>query len=108
MCNQIFKSTMPNEMLFDLLDNICNKTEKYYIFNNESYKRGVLNNSIDEFFEKYKPFYHISKRFYLERKLSFNNLTTVVRQICKNNKITFTSKIKYDKSNYSINYFIYY
>ena len=108
MYNQIFKRLIPNQLFFDFLDKICNKTEKYYIFNNESYKRAVLNNSIDEFIEECKPCYHISKRFYLERKMSLGNLTTVVRQICKNNKITFTSKIKYDKSDYSINYFIYY
>jgi len=30
-----------------------------------------------------------------------------LRQICKYNHLPFTSKIKYDKSNYEINYYIY-
>ena len=108
MSNQTFKSAVPNEMLFTFLDDICIKSEKFYTVNNDSYKRGLLNNSIVLFLEKCKPYYHLSKRMYLERKMSFNNLMTVVRQICKFNKITFTSQIKYDKSDYTISYFIYF
>ncbi len=32
MTNQIFKNNVPNELLYNLLDNICSKNEKYYIF----------------------------------------------------------------------------
>ena len=54
-----------------------------------------------------KPFYHISKQKYLERKLTYNNFTTILRQICNFNKINYTSQIKYDKSTYDIIYYIY-
>jgi hypothetical protein len=108
MSNQTFKNQIPTELLFELLDNICSKTDKYYIINNDSYKKGIFTNTISEFFEKCKPYYHLSKQKYLERKLAYNTFTTVLRQICNFNKITYTSQIKYDKSNYSIIYYVYF
>ena len=106
--NQLFKDNIPNSILFNFLDTICVKSSNYYLINNCSYKKAILNNSIDEFIELCKPYYHISKYKYLEKKHTYNSLTTIFRQICKNNKISFTSKIKYDKSAYEINYFIYF
>jgi hypothetical protein len=108
MSNQTFKNQIPTELLFELLDNICSKTDKYYIINNDSYKKGIFTNTISEFFEKCKPYYHLSKQKYLERKLAYNTFTTVLRQICNFNKITYTSQIKYDKSNYNIIYYVYF
>ena len=107
MSAQIFKSQMPSELLISLLNTLSLKTDKYYMFTNESYKKGVFNNTIKEFLEGCIPYYHISKRKYLECKLTYNSFTTILRQICKFNKITYTSQIKYDKSTYSIIYYIY-
>ena len=106
--SQIFKKKFSTEILFKLLDKVAEKSEKLYIFSTESYKRGVLQEDIPKFLEECKEFYHVSKQKYLERKLSFNSFTTVLRQICKYNKVTYTTQIKYDKSSYSIIYFIYY
>lgn len=106
--NQLFKDKIPNCMLFNFLDTICVKSSNYYLINNSSYKKAVLNNSIAEFVDSCKPYYHISKHKYLEKKHTYNSFTTILRQICKNNKISFTSKIKYDKSSYEIIYFIYF
>jgi hypothetical protein len=108
LSSQTFKNKVPTELLFGLLDNMCSKTEKYYLINNDSYKKGVFANIINEFFEKCKPYYHASKQKYLERKLGYNTFTTVLRQICNFNKITYTSQIKYDKSNYTIIYYVYF
>ena len=108
MSAQIFKNNVPTKMLFELLDIICVKNEKYYYFNNISLKKGLFNNEISDFFEKCKPYYHISKQKYLEKKLDYNAFTTVLRQICNFNKITYTSQIKYDRSTYDIIYYIYF
>jgi hypothetical protein len=107
MSSQIFKNTIPNELLIKLLNSIAIKTEKCYVINNNTYKKGLFNNTIINFIDECKPYYHISKRKYLERKLSYNSFITVIRQICKFNKITYTSQIKYDKSSYDIIYYIY-
>lgn len=108
MSTQIFKNNVPNKFLFELLDLICVKNEKYYLFNHNSFKKGLFNDEIGKFFEKCKPYYHISKKKYLERKVDYNTFTTVLRQICNFNKITYTSQIKYDKSTYDIFYYIYF
>jgi hypothetical protein len=108
MSTQIFKNNVPNELLFNLLDSICLKNEKHYTFNSESFKRGVYKESIQKFINECTPYYHLSKRKYLEKKLTFNSFTTILRQICKFNQITYTSKIKYDKSTYDIIYYVYF
>jgi hypothetical protein len=107
MSTQIFKTQLPRNLLFDLLDKICPKNEKHYTFNNISFKKGVYTGDIIKFFEDCKQYYHISKRKYLEKKLTYNAFTTVLRQICNHNKITYTSQIIYDKSRYDIYYYIY-
>jgi len=106
--NQIFKTNIPNEILFNFLDSICIKNNKYYLLNNDSYKKCVFNNLNISFLETCKPYYYASKQKYLERKITYNNLITIIRQICNFNKIIYTSKIKYDKSSYSICYYIYF
>ena len=108
MSTQIFKKNVPNELLFTLLDSICAKNETHYVFNNESFKRGIFQESIPKFFTECNKYYHISKKKYLEKKLTYNSFTTVLRQICNFNNITYTSQIKYDKSNYDIIYYIYF
>ena len=108
MSTQIFKKNIPNELIFNLFDSICMKNEKHYIFNTEAFKKGIFKESIPNFLNDCKPYYHISKKIYLERKLTYNTFTTILRQICNFNKIKYTSQIKYDKSRYDIIYYIFY
>ena len=108
MSSQIFKNKIPNELLFALIEENAIKNDKCYVINNNSYKKGMFNESIPKFLEECKPYYHISKLKYLERKINYNFFITILRQICNFNKITYTSQIKYDKSQYDIIYYIYY
>ena len=108
MSSQIFKEHVPNELLIKLLDNIAVKSEKCHVLNNNSYKKGMFNNLIPDFIKQCAPYYHLSKRKYLDRKLTYNSFITIIRQICNFNKITYTSQIKYDKSTYDIMYYIYF
>ena len=107
MSSQIFKKSIPSEKLFNLLDQICLKNEKHYTLNSESYKRGIFKEVIPNFLTDCISYYHLSKRKYLERKPSYNNFTTILRQICNFNQIKYTSQIIYDKSSYGIVYYIY-
>jgi hypothetical protein len=106
--SQIFKLPFPNEILFSLLDITAAKTEKCYIFNSSSFKKGVFNGTILSFVDICKTYYHLSKHTYLNRKMTYSGFNTILRQICKANNITYTSQIKYDKSNYDIVYYIYF
>ena len=103
---QIFKQMVPTDLLFTLLDLICVKNESFYIFDNNSFKKGVFNESIISFLTNCKQYYHISKQKYIERKLTYNSFTTILRQICNNNKIGYKTEIKYDKSTYNIVYYV--
>lgn len=104
---QIFKSKVPSPVLFSFLSDICDKNDKCYIFDKNAYKRGIYNNKITPFFEMCKPHYHASKQKYIDRKLTYNSLITVIRQICNVNEIGYASEIKYDKSLHTIIYYIY-
>jgi hypothetical protein len=104
---QIFKQNIPSDFLFEFLKDNSSLEANYFIFNSEIYKKSILNNSLNSFIQKCKPYYYISKQFYLERELNYNNFITIIRQICKANNIKYKSNIKYDKSNYSIVYYIY-
>ena len=106
--SQIFKNSIPNQIVIRLLDDIAVKTEKCYVINNNVYKKGMFNDRIQNFIDECKPYYHLSKRKYLDRKLNYNSFITIIRQICNFNKITYTSQIKYDKSTYDIMYYIYF
>ena len=68
----------------------------------------MFSEDIINFFELCKPYYHISKQKYVEKKITYNSFVTVLRQICNHNKIIYTSQIKYDKSNYTIIYYVYF
>ena len=106
MPSQIFKNPVPNELLKLLFDENAIKTETGYIINNCVYKKGILNSSIPKFLEECRPYYHISKCDYIDRKLTYKSFNTIIRQICNFNKITYTTEIKYDKSVYDIIYSI--
>ena len=98
----IFKEDISNDILYNFLKLHCIIENKYYILDKKIYKKYEYNKQIDllknELNEKYKS----SKNFYLERENSYNNLLTIIRQLCKNNNINYKSEIKYDKNNYSI------
>jgi hypothetical protein len=108
MTSQIFKNNIPNEILFELLDNICIKNDKYYLFNFDSFKKGIYNETIQKFIEICKPYYYISKQKYLIKKITYNTFTTIIRQICNFNKIKYNSEIVYNNSSYNIVYYIYF
>ena len=108
MSTQIFKTGIPDELFTGFLNLLCLKNDKHYTFNSDSYKKGIYTGAIQQFITECMPYYHISKRKYLNKKLTYNSLATIIRQICKFNKFTYTSKIVYDKSTYNIEYYIYY
>ena len=107
MSTQIFKMRIPDEMFIEFLSLFCLKNDQHFTLNTDAYKKGVYNGVIQEFITECIPYYHISKRKYLDRKLTYNSFTTIIRQICKFNQFTYTSTIMYNKSTYDIVYFIY-
>ena len=108
MSTQIFKNNVPSHILIDLLEKICLKTDKYYLIDMNSYKKMIFYNLQTEFCDSLKEYYHIGKHFYLNRDMTYKSFTNIIRQICKNTSIMYTSKMKYNESKYNIVYYIYF
>jgi hypothetical protein len=106
MPQQLFRMRVPIDILFDFLKNICDIKDDMFIFTNDSYKRAILQNFLIDFINIVKEYYHLSKLHYVNRNMSFNNLATIVRQICRDNSVKYTSTIVYNKSTYNIIYYI--
>ena len=106
MTNQLFKKIIPNNILTDLLDEICEKKEEYYILNRIAYKKAEYYNLIENLTNTLKDYYHTSKQFYLTRKIDYNYFLTIIRQLCNSLNFEYTSKTEYHKSIYHITYFI--
>ena len=107
MSNQIIKHDISLNIFFELLDKICIKTDKYYIVNNISYKKGLYLDLFDSFNNTLIKSYYKSKQFYILRKQNYNTFVTIIRQICKKMMINYNSRILYNKSSYDIVYYIY-
>jgi hypothetical protein len=108
MSHQIFKTEIPNNVLFDFLEQVNSfKNEKYFLIDKDSFKKAQFHQVLEPFVESLDEYYHLSKKFYIERKLNYTRFATIIRQICKRNEIPFSSTIKYDKSSYNIIYYIY-
>jgi len=107
MSSQIFKQKFSSSILFEFLDGVC-KNNSPYILNKETFKIITLNeNVLDKFISDIEPYYYNSKKHYLKKPMTLNNLFTIVRQICNYLKIKYTSEIKYFKSKYEIVYYIF-
>jgi len=108
MSKQIFKKSIPPSVLFDLLENISMKNQDHYIIDHNAYKKMKFHNLHIPFLETLSEYYHESKKYYIDRELTYNSFTNIVRQICKFNNIAFISQILYNHSTYFIKFFIYF
>jgi len=106
MISQIFKKHYECENMYEFLEKICTKVNNKFIFNQDAYKRCTMFQILTPFLENILPYYYISKQHYVERKMSYKNLSTIFRQICRINNIPFHSKLKYNRSSYEIIYYI--
>lgn len=108
MVNQIFREKVPSKLLYNFLDKVCLKTDKYYLIDANAYKKILFHEYHKEFCQDLSSYYHIGKQFYLDREFTYKSFTNIIRQICKDLSIMFTSQMKYNESQYNIVYFIYF
>ena len=108
MSNQLFKKSIPINILFDLLDKVCVKKDNYYIVDNDSFKKILFHNYEEEFCNNILEYYHTSKQFYVNRKFTYNSFINILRQICKYNNIGFVYFVKYNEYKYNIIYNVYF
>ncbi len=106
--NQLFIKDIKNDVLFDLLDKICQKNENYYHLDQNSFRKMLFHGYDKDFCSFVKEYYYSSKQFYVTRIMTYKSFTNIVRQICKHNNILFNSSIRYSNSKYAIEFYIYF
>ena len=104
--SRIFFQPVEFNILYDLLEQICQKTEKHYIFNELAFRRMKFLKLHVPFLNTIVTRYQSSKQFYITRKQTFQTFFTIIKQLCHHNRIPITSKVQYFESTYLINYFI--
>ena len=106
----MLKSNFDVNILYQFLDQVCPKhidiSNSYYIIDNTCFKKIEYHNILDKFLKQIEPYYLNSKKIYITRKIDYNKFLTIIRQICKFSNIYYYSKIYYNKSKYSIYYYI--
>ena len=106
MVNQIIKKKV--DIIYDFIKENFNYENSYYVYNIFIFRKLTYNNIINSFLKSLEPYYYKSKHFYLNRDvITFNIFNTILRQIFKKNDISYTKKIKYINSKYSIEYMIF-
>ena len=104
---QIFRMVVPIEYLFALLRKHCIETEKQFLFDMNAFRKIQYNEADKRVFQDaILPYYHVSKRFYVTRKFTYNSMANLIRQICKSNGVPFTKNLCYNHSKYIIVYYI--
>jgi hypothetical protein len=103
---QIFKENIPIDYFLEYIKNNSILVDDKYIYNKECFKRSYLNDNtnISLFLNYITPYYHISKRYYVERNIKYNSFLTILRQISKSLNINYKSSLKYINSSYDISY----
>lgn len=107
MCEQVFKKNVPISILFALLEQICLKTEKYYFLDLNAFKKLQFHELFLKFRDEIRPYYHVSKQFYIDRDFTYRMFANIVRQLSRTANVRFDSEIKYHQSKYHVDYMIY-
>ena len=121
--HKLLKTSIPNELFYDFIKKIAHKMQNsnYYLIDMSAYKKAtycdnedapgdhdptIITSLLQRFCNDLMPYYCKDKQFFLTRKMSYNNLNTILRQICRHNSIECKSERKYDKSKTQIVYYI--
>jgi hypothetical protein len=104
--NQILKGSVDffNEYLlkFGTLEN------NYVMINPNNFKRAKYSETLREFLDKVEPFYHSSKKKYINRDMNYMQFITVLRQVSHMNGVFFDYKIKYTNSKHYMEYYFFF
>ena len=103
--SQIVKTAVPHSTIYSFFEKICNKNKSSYIFTPYSFKKSVFLGILTNFLDSCRPHYRVTKHKYLIEPLTYSQMITILRQICKRSEIKYTSKIIYANSSYTILYY---
>jgi hypothetical protein len=112
--HKFFRSAIPVAMLYDFVHKISYKlpNTECYLIDRNAYKKAIYCpepasvSAIEQFCSDLMPYYCKEKQVFLTRKMSYNNLNTILRQVCRHCAVEFRSERKYDKSKTHIVYYV--
>lgn len=112
--HKFFRSAIPVALLYGFIHKISYKlpNSDYYLIDLNAYKKAVYCpepasvSAIEQFCSDLMPYYCKEKQVFLTRKMSYNNLNTILRQVCRHCAVEFRSERKYDKSKTHIVYYV--
>ena len=107
MKNQIFKTIIQPEILWNFLKENGEETEDSYIFNKSLYKKAVFRETITPFVAGLDVYYYDSKKHYIRRKMDYIKFITILRQLCNSIDVKYDTQLVYNNSSYEIVYSIY-
>lgn len=108
--HKLFRSPVPIDLLYTLLDQIAIKKTKYYILDENCFRSLLYKPELyHAFVNDVSPFYHTSKAFYITRTHeTINSFMTAINQICKHQGVQVEHKPIYRDGIKTHEYYIYY
>lgn len=112
--HKFFKSDIPVKIVYNFIKKISYKmpNSDHYLIDFNAYKKAIYCSEpqtvslLEQFCNDLFPHYCKEKQMFLTRKMSYNNLNTILRQVCRHCEIECNSERKYDKSKTQIVYYI--
>jgi hypothetical protein len=112
--HKFFKSAIPIELIHGFIRRISYKIPNTHIhlIDLNAYKKAVYCADAEsvsllaQFCNELLPHYCKEKQVFLTRKMSYNNMNTILRQVCRHCAIECKSERKYDKSKTQIVYHV--
>ena len=118
--HKLLRAPIPTELVFGFIHKIAHKlpNSNYYLIDLCAYKKAmyceaepeteeVKPSLMQQFCNDLMPYYCNDKHVFLTRKMSYNNLNTILRQVCRHCAIECRSERKYDKSKTQIVHHVY-
>ena len=105
--NQLFKTLVPAQFLWDFLKQNFEESPMHFQITKYLFSKSNYNQQMSMFTTALKPYYYPSKQKYIASPFTYKCFLTVIRQICKAHKITYETKLIYNKSTYEIEYSVY-
>jgi len=107
MKNQIFKTIIEPNILWDFIKDNGEEKEDHYVFNKSLYKKAVFRETITPFIQQLEVYYYDSKKHYVRRKMDYIKFITIIRQLCNSIGVKYDTQLVYNNSSYEIVYSIY-
>ena len=105
--SNMFYSTIPPQLLFDVLEQVCIIRDEYYIFNILAFRSLKYRNLYPAFANHILSYYRPHYQSFVTRPLTYKSFVTILRHICKMNNIRFDCKDNYSSPGYNIDYYVY-